>query len=354
MGELILRLSALIPSLLMYIAVNAVISAKAQDRLGRLLVLLALVHVFLSLFFLAETPEGELVGLFQAVSKGAPLYIYLAPLAALVSVVLLWRGRPGQYVWVCLLSVVQLVAPLAAGAAWQQRAPQFLFSLGSLLLYVQSGTMMIVSIILSLREQVPLDSRLAFLQYMGFHKVARGMRSMAERYGWHYEMPQAHGVMRARGTWKGRAVHLRTGDQVNTMCIMVGLSLRGFVWPLRVGTSTSYLLAGRRTADSGAQAGYRGEYRDHRRRKRTFTLAPTPGHEVSDAEVQKLLEALESGRRFLRPRAALTARQGRLWYERCSMFEVRESEESLEELLSWMDRVAQVLEVMALPLGPQG
>jgi hypothetical protein len=36
------------------------------------------------------------------------------------------------------------------------------------------------------------------------------------------------------------------------------------------------------------------------------------------------------------------------------MFEVRESEESLEELLSWMDRVAQVLEVMALPLGPQG
>ena len=342
--------STVIVGLLVYGVFTLALRSDAR-RMGRLLVLLALAHLFLSLFFLVDTSEGEHVGLFQAVSKGAPLYIYLAPLAALASLVLLWRGRPGQYVWVCALSVVQFVASLAAQAAWQQRLPQLVFGLGSVLLFFQTGISMLVSAAVSLGDQVPLDSHLAFLQYSGWHTVARSIRSLAERHGWHYMRPRAHGETLARGTWRLRKVRLAAGERGNAACLVASLRLWRDVWPLRVGTSEYELRAGRKTADSRIQASWQGEYHDHRGRERAFTLAPTPGRTLSSWEVQELIEVLESGRRFLRPRAALTIHGGGLWYERWSAWAVRESPESLEELLSWMEKVALVLELLAVSPG---
>ena len=319
-----------------------------------------LLFIFAAWLFIAglaawvTTPQGQMLGIPGAMRLGVPAWHLIVPAYGALCLILLRTRPPGTF-W--YLAIGHFVFTFAVGlpllGTWQSLEARtgLNATIWAALVFGLALIVSLVAIFMALGEALPLNTFAARLIYAGRVGHLRGLFRLAAERGWQATGPQSpdHSVF-VSGSWDGRDVAIHSGERLSS-----GADAGHFYWvtvAAKSGLPPIGIAIGRPLPKpDDRQRELRGQCHTAGKLKMDFYIWPQEGQSLAPDVMDRLAQALDRGRRFLRARSVIYTEYNGITYGQMSAFRIRDNAEQMAELIAWLSDVAALLEG-ALVLAP--
>ncbi len=300
-----------------------------------------------SAFLWTSEAYPGIVGLAAFVRHGGPLWLLSIPLLALMTALAGSIPVAGRYGLVFLFQTATFVLTLNGLATFQANGHAALNipAVSSFLVTLPAG---LLSIVTALADNPPVDAPLAFFTFSYFGRLGhlRTLNATARRLGWDVEMPRWPALaLTASGYYgSGRSVRVVSGA---TYTNYGPNGPAGYWYHVTVtsprplpGFSISRKPVPPELASDAVTGKVAGAL--------NFYVMPQHGRPVSDAWMQRFVQQLTGGKRYLRMRRdSVSLTPGGLLYSHFNPFRLSPQSGQIEPLVDWLIGIATLLEEIA-------